>query len=290
MTELNNQIDFKALHKTGATYAEWDKGNFGEAFKTSWDDALLSRTDMEFLYQIERKIHVLAIGEPWCGDVQRQLPILAKMCAQNDLLELSIINRDEHMDVMERYLSNGAAAIPVFIFFNDKFVEVGDWRARPAVCRQVIARARAAGELDAAKTAVGEVMDMTQNRLSVEEFKILLDRALSEPGRWQRFLEDAKNRLSPMSSERIFDPKTYEKMVDIFHCQDHIEVCIIQDALEEAGIHFFIQMFQDRVWDGLFEVDKGVAVVQVLEEDAERALEAIENNLDGDELEIEEVD
>jgi thiol-disulfide isomerase/thioredoxin len=293
MTDKIQPIDFAQLHAAGKSWGEWDKGDKGEVFKDGYEDALLSRTDREYLEGIERHVPILAICEPWCGDVQRQLPILAKMCEANPKLDLRIINRDEHPEVMVRYLTNGAESIPVFIFFNDEFVEVGSWLARPSVCRQILARAKAAGELDKGKEAVGHIMDQTANRLTVEELKILMDRALATPGRWPLFYEDALDRLTPMSSETILNPRNYERVIDLYHCDDLVEAYMIEAALKDAGVHFFLQMFQDRVWDGLLEKDKGAAVVQVLEEDAERALEIIEQTVmldedDDDEVEEEE--
>jgi hypothetical protein len=279
MTKEESKIDLRAIHKAGATWEEWDKGDSEDAHRMHYEDAILTKSDVEFLMGIERHVRILAICEPWCGDVHRQLPILVRMCETNDLLDLRIINRDEHLDVMDRYLTNGARAIPVFVFFNDDYVEVGCWKARPQVCRQILARAKAAGDLDEGKEAISEIMDLTRNRLTIEEIKILMDRALAESGRWQRFCEDAMDRLTPMSSEEIINPKDFERVIDVYHCQDHVEVLLIQDSLKQAGVHFFLQFFQDRVWDGLLEQDKGVAVVQVLEEDAERALDIIEEVL-----------
>jgi len=288
MTQAGQDLDLRSIHAKGATWSQWGKGEHEEAFRMNYDDVILTRSDLEFLRGIERKLHVLAICEPWCGDVHRQLPILVRMCEANPLIELRIVNRDEHLDLMERYLTNGARAIPVFVFFNDDFAEVGNWKARPQVCRQILGRAKAAGELDEGKRAIQQIMDLTSNRLTIEEVKILMDRALAEPGRWQLFYEDAMDRLTPMSSEEAINRKDLERVLDVYHCQDQVEVLLVQDALKEAGVHFFLQFFQDRVWDGLLEQDKGVAVVQVLEEDAERALEIIEEELFPEDEEEEE--
>ncbi len=280
---MNNQeLDLKAIFEAGTPYEKWDKGDKKEIFETNYADALLSRSDKEYLHGVETRVSILAIGEPWCGDVQRQLPILARMCAENDNLDLRIINRDEHLDVMERYLTNGALAIPVFVFFNQEFIEVGNWKARPLVCRQIFSRAKAAGEVDEGKKAISEIMDTTRNRLTVEEIKVLIDRAISDPEAWRLYCEDAHERLKPNASDKMINPKTYENVIDIYHCDDNIQVLLIQDAFDQAGIHYFMQMFQDRVWDRVLAMDKGVAVVQVLEEDVERASSIIEQVLLGD--------
>lgn len=279
------KLDLKAIFESGLPYDKWDKGDKKDIFDVNYADALLSRSDKEYLHGVETHVPILAICEPWCGDVQRQLPILARMCEENENLDLRIVNRDENLELMERYLTNGALGIPVFVFFNQEFVEVGNWKARPLVCRQIVSRAKAAGEIDEGKKAVAEIMDSTRNRLTVEELKVLIDRAISDAEAWRLYCEDAQERLRPYASEEIVNPKTYENVVDIFHCDDNIQVLLIQDAFDQAGIHYFMQMFQDRVWDRVLAMDKGVAVVQVLEEDVERASEIIEQVLMGDEEE-----
>jgi hypothetical protein len=70
-------------------------------------------------------------------------------------------------------------AIPVFVFFNDQFIEVGDWKARPVRCREIIARGRAAGRLAEAKKEVAGIMDDAQGRLTIDEIQRLIDMALS---------------------------------------------------------------------------------------------------------------
>ncbi|MCA9447605.1 MAG: thioredoxin family protein, partial [Candidatus Omnitrophica bacterium] len=74
---MNDQkLDLKAIFESGVPYDKWDKGDKKEVFDTNYVDALLSRTDKEYLHGVERHVPILAVCEPWCGDVQRQLPIL----------------------------------------------------------------------------------------------------------------------------------------------------------------------------------------------------------------------
>ena len=47
-------------------------------------------------------------------------------------LDLRLIRRDEHPEVMDRYLTNGARAIPVVIVLDEQFRELGHWGPRPA--------------------------------------------------------------------------------------------------------------------------------------------------------------
>lgn len=74
---------------------------------------------------------LLVIAEDWCGDASSTIPMLAKWAAQAPGLELRIIKRDEHPAVMDRYLTNGARAIPIVIVLDETNHELGHWGPRP---------------------------------------------------------------------------------------------------------------------------------------------------------------
>jgi hypothetical protein len=42
-----------------------------------------------------------------------------------------VLRRDEHPEVMDRYLTNGSRSIPVVIALDEEFAEVGHWGPRP---------------------------------------------------------------------------------------------------------------------------------------------------------------
>jgi len=74
----------------------------------------------------------LVLAEDWCGDASNTIPVLAKWVAQTPGLELRIIRRDEHPAVMDRYLTDGARAIPLVIVLDSTNRELGHWGPRPA--------------------------------------------------------------------------------------------------------------------------------------------------------------
>jgi hypothetical protein len=74
---------------------------------------------------------LLVIAEDWCGDASNTIPVLAKWADRTPGLELRLLRRDEHPDVMDRYLTNGARAIPVVIVLDEAFEEIGHWGPRP---------------------------------------------------------------------------------------------------------------------------------------------------------------
>lgn len=76
---------------------------------------------------------LLVIAEDWCGDASNTVPIVARLAELAPALELRIVQRDQHPELMDRYLTNGSRSIPIVIALDDEFREVGHWGPRPAV-------------------------------------------------------------------------------------------------------------------------------------------------------------
>ncbi len=75
---------------------------------------------------------LLVIAEDWCGDASSTIPILAQFADTVPGMELRVLRRDEHPELMDRYLTNGSRSIPIVIVLDEGFREVGHWGPRPA--------------------------------------------------------------------------------------------------------------------------------------------------------------
>ncbi len=76
-------------------------------------------------------VRLLVIVEDWCGDASNTVPVLAKLGDEADCLDMRVIYRDEHPDVMDQYLTNGSRSIPIVIALDQEFRELGHWGPRP---------------------------------------------------------------------------------------------------------------------------------------------------------------
>lgn len=93
----------------------------------------LTAADLEAFKRLPRPLNVLVLAEDWCGDVIANLPILGRIAAESGTLNLRVFPRDQHPDVMDQYLLDGKyKSIPVFVFFDDDFREIGRFVERPA--------------------------------------------------------------------------------------------------------------------------------------------------------------
>jgi hypothetical protein len=86
----------------------------------------------------------LIITEGWCGDSAQNIPVIEKIAAESANIETRYILRDENLDLMDAYLTNGARSIPKLIALEaDTLEEIGTWGPRPQPAMDYYAEMRA---------------------------------------------------------------------------------------------------------------------------------------------------
>lgn len=91
------------------------------------------------LEQLKGEYLWLVISEGWCGDASQLVPIFHKMAELTPKIDLKIVLRDEHDDLMNLFLTNGARGIPKLVILDKKTLEVlGDFGPRPKAAKQLI--------------------------------------------------------------------------------------------------------------------------------------------------------
>ncbi|EAQ99877.1 thioredoxin family protein [Maribacter sp. HTCC2170] len=87
----------------------------------------------------DKKVTWLVLTESWCGDAAQTMPMINKVAQLNDDISLKVILRDENLDIMNRFLTNGAMAIPKLIMVEDGSGKVvGEWGSRPKVAAKMV--------------------------------------------------------------------------------------------------------------------------------------------------------
>jgi hypothetical protein len=104
-----------------------------ERFAASERAVELRDDDLEVFRRLPRPLNVLVLAEDWCGDVIDNLPVLGRLAEGSGKLNVRVFPRDENPDLMDQYLNRGAfRSIPVFVFFDEQFNEIGHFIERPA--------------------------------------------------------------------------------------------------------------------------------------------------------------
>jgi hypothetical protein len=88
----------------------------------------------------------LVITEGWCGDAAQNIPAIEKIAAESEKIETRYVLRDENLELIDRFLTNGARAIPKLIALDAETFEVlGFWGARPAAAQKLFDDLKAQG-------------------------------------------------------------------------------------------------------------------------------------------------
>ncbi|MEZ4885891.1 MAG: thioredoxin family protein [Chitinophagales bacterium] len=99
----------------------------------------LNETLIEQLAAIDKPLIWLVISEAWCGDAAQIVPVLATMADQTPNIELKLILRDHHLDIMDAYLTNGARGIPKLIVLDATTLEeIATWGPRPQPAQELL--------------------------------------------------------------------------------------------------------------------------------------------------------
>lgn len=114
-----------------------------ERLEANERDLALAAEDLAVFTRLPAALDVLVLAEDWCGDVIANLPILGRIAAESGRLNLRVFLRDHNADLMDQYLNQGQfRSIPVFVFFDEDFKEVGRFVERPASVTEERARRR----------------------------------------------------------------------------------------------------------------------------------------------------
>lgn len=96
-----------------------------------------------FLQKISTPQHWIVITESWCGDAANILPIIAAMASVSPNIHLHIVLRDENLELMDHFLTNGGRSIPKLIAYNDQQEVLFDWGPRPTEAQNLFLQWRA---------------------------------------------------------------------------------------------------------------------------------------------------
>jgi hypothetical protein len=92
----------------------------------------------------------LVLTEGWCGDAAQNLPIIHKMAELNKNVNLKLILRDENLELMDLFLTNGGRSIPKLIALDKDNNVIDTWGPRPTIATKMVEEYKAKhGSLDA---------------------------------------------------------------------------------------------------------------------------------------------
>lgn len=99
----------------------------------------LTDEQKEALKTIEPNFKLLVITEGWCGDAAQNMPIINAI-AEELGIEQKIVLRDDNLDLIDLYLTNGTRSIPIFVGVNADGSEKFRFGPRPKMGMDLLAK------------------------------------------------------------------------------------------------------------------------------------------------------
>lgn len=95
--------------------------------------------DAAFFSDLAKKgVRVVVLAEPWCGHCMLNIPILLRI-AEKAQLPVKFLLRDENLELMDIYLTNGKSrTIPIMIFIDQSGNELAKWGPIASTTKQFV--------------------------------------------------------------------------------------------------------------------------------------------------------
>src|SRR5512132_2549715 len=145
MAQLRIPLDAQRF-TTGMTWKDYlaQMGDTRARTEENYTKASLTAEEKQFFSALGQVKYILMLAENWCGDVHRNSPMIARIAEAMPGCELRVFLRDQNPDITDCFLNNGYRSIPVVVFFDADWNEIGRWieRAHPATGKAALIRSK----------------------------------------------------------------------------------------------------------------------------------------------------
>lgn len=95
---------------------------------------------IEVLDNLQTEMILVVLTEAWCGDACQNLTVLEKIeKVAFPKIELKLLLRDDNLEIMDQYLTNGGRSIPIVIGLDKKSLkEIFVWGPRPKQAQELM--------------------------------------------------------------------------------------------------------------------------------------------------------
>jgi thioredoxin-like negative regulator of GroEL len=93
---------------------------------------------------LKHKAYWLILTEHWCGDASQTLPVFNVIAElSKGKIEMKLVYRDQHPELMDAYLTNETRSIPKLIQLDEHYNVTAFWGPRPSVAQQLVKQLKA---------------------------------------------------------------------------------------------------------------------------------------------------
>ena len=150
-------------------------GDTKERTEQNYKKSALTDDERKFFGGVNQVKYAMMLAENWCGDVHRNSPLVAHIAEAMPGCELRVFFRDQNLDLTDCFLNNGYRSIPVTVFFDKEWNEIGRWVERAHV---------ATGKTFAVRSKTLDVAppDKDKQDAAMTEYRKLVQKEYDVPG------------------------------------------------------------------------------------------------------------
>ena len=199
MAQLKVALD-AARFATGLSWKDYmaQMGDTKARTEENYQKSALTDEERKFFGGVKNVKYVMMLAENWCGDVHRNSPLIANVAEAIPNCELRVFLRDKETDLRDAYLNNGYQSIPVAVFFDKDWNELGRWieRAHAATTK--------AAQIRAKTIDVAPKDDKAKHDAAMNEFRNLVNAEYHAPGGalWRAAANEVKLLLETAASRK----------------------------------------------------------------------------------------
>ncbi|PHR97247.1 MAG: thioredoxin family protein [Leeuwenhoekiella sp.] len=163
ITTLERQDLVTQSFKAGMTYADYRvlAGSHAQSFTSTghtqtealsnytllndrrmkrWEKTFkLTEAEQDLINGFDRPLNWLLLTESWCGDTPPATAVMQKIAEIQPNIDFRVVLRDDHPQLMDAFLSNGAKAIPKLIIQDPQTKEVlASWGSRSSAAKKLV--------------------------------------------------------------------------------------------------------------------------------------------------------
>jgi len=170
----------------GSEYRESMKVN-REGLEKIYEEFRLSEEARAYFESLaQKKLRAVVLTADWCGDAMLCVPIMMRIAEVADI-DMRYLIRDENLELMDQYLTNGKSrSIPIFIFIDSQGREQAVWGPRSPEVQRLIDEIR--GEMPPED-------DPEFKTKQKELYRGFKERLLEEPELWQTVSRSVEERF-----------------------------------------------------------------------------------------------
>lgn len=147
-------LDFEAYWNAAFTWDDYlnrEVQQHAELWKGVWQKSRASAEAVERIAGAADGWKLLVISEDWCGDASNTVPVIARLAEAVPGLEMRVVKRDENLELMDEFLTNGSRSIPLAVVLRPDWSVAGRWGPRPTELQDFVLREKkeAARPMDA---------------------------------------------------------------------------------------------------------------------------------------------